>query len=158
MMRTRNQISIIGAQIFALGVSCGCAFQHPAPPELAADSRAQRVNEPSVQSPIELGDQLFVPGSVRLESMSPSTIDPKLIPIPAGKHMRVEVFAEGKNRQIRGHPPGGLGDRQLSQLRAEVIRSYLLAKGFVVTEAVGRGYDIVEGRQPDRRVVVYLVE
>jgi hypothetical protein len=44
----------------------------------------------------------------------------------------------------------------LSEIRADAMAKELLARGYLVERAVGRGYDEVDGRPADRRVDVLV--
>jgi hypothetical protein len=103
---------------------------------------------------ITLGRKLFQAGSHEFAPGAEVLISHALADVTGGSVLRVEVFAEPPSARPRV-PRGTM--KRLSQLRADAMAKELLARGYLVERAVGRGYDEVDGRPADRRVDVLVL-
>lgn len=118
------------------------------------------VTRPAAVAPlgsrIEIGRDLFQPGSIRFGSATADLLKARLAEakVATTGALRIEVFADHLPPIGDGRPGG---KRKLSQQRAEALRDYLKSIGYKVTEAVGRGSDVVDHRPPDRRVEVVVL-
>jgi outer membrane protein OmpA-like peptidoglycan-associated protein len=114
----------------------------PAPPRVAPTP--PRTPQPTAGlAPTVLEGVTFEPGSARLQSGSYVALDSIATVLLASPNVKVE---------IGGHTddPGSAADNMnLSTLRAEAVRNYLVAKGVPFQQMVARGYGATMPRTQD---------
>ncbi len=145
VMRTSPSLCL-AAVVSLLGIA-GC---------VSVPSQAEGPSAVPLSSPVNLGPGLFEPGS---DSMTPSGTDivlARLAAIPPDSPVAVEVFADAKSLEARHVKRENV--QRLSELRAAALAAFVRAQGFTIVSARGRGLDRVDGIEPDRRALVYVVD
>lgn len=143
-----------GASVNAAG--CAAGQQGRQPPAPRVDTSAVRPpqpqprapNQPSGQAmvsgqPMVLEGVTFGTGSARLQTAAYVVLDSIAKVLAANPNLRVE---------IGGHTDEGRSpadNMHLSNLRAEAVRNYLVAKGVPFQQMVARGYGASMPRTPD---------
>lgn len=102
---------------------------------------------------VDLGTNLFSPGSDVLTAAAKKSIDSAVTGISKGSNISVQGFADNQK-------PSGKGkfktNEALSQARAEAVRKYLASKGYNASDAVGMGAVSHNGKAPSRRVELVI--
>ena len=141
-----------GATVNAAGCAAGQqGRQPPAPP---ADTSAARPPQPRAQGqpsgqamvagrPMVLEGVTFGTGSARLRTAAYVELDSIAKVLVANPSLRVEI---GGHTDEGGSPADNM---HLSNLRAEAVRNYLMAKGVPFQQVVARGYGDSMPRTPD---------
>jgi outer membrane protein OmpA-like peptidoglycan-associated protein/opacity protein-like surface antigen len=141
-----------GTDVNAAGCAAGQqGRQAPAPP---ADTSAARPPQPRPQGqpggqamvgsqPMVLEGVTFGSGSARLQSAGYVVLDSIAKVLAANPNLRVEI---GAHTDEGGSPADNM---HLSNLRAEAVRNYLVAKGVPFQQMVARGYGASMPRTPD---------
>ena len=139
----------IGANVNATGCVAGQSSRRPPPvaPDTAAPPPA-RTPEPrapaqATGAAMVLENVSFGTGSARLQAGSYVELDSIAKVLTANPALRVE---------IGGHTeasPSPADDMHLSNLRAEAVRNYLVARGVPFQQVVARGYGSTRPRTPD---------
>lgn len=136
--------------------SAGCAAgqqgrQAPAPPvdtSAALPPQQRPQGQPSGQAivgsqPMVLEGVTFGSGSARLQTAGYVVLDSIAKVLGANPNLRVEI---GAHTDEGGSPADNM---HLSNLRAEAVRNYLVAKGVPFQQMVARGYGASMPRTPD---------
>lgn len=95
------------------------------------------------RQPMVLEAVTFGPGSARLQSAGYVELDSIAKVLVANPSLRVEI---GGHTDEAGTPADNM---HLSNLRAEAVRNYLVAKGVPFQQMVARGYGSSMPRTPD---------
>ncbi len=135
----------VGANVNATGCPQGQpGRQAPAAPTpTPAPSQQQRAPSPAPGAPMVLENVTFATGSARLQSGAYVELDSIAKVLVANPGLRVEI---GGHTDASGSPAD---DLHLSNLRAEAVRNYLVAKGVPFQQVVARGYGSTVPRTPD---------
>ncbi|HEY5940341.1 MAG TPA: OmpA family protein [Gemmatimonadales bacterium] len=142
----------VGASVNATGCAAGQQIRQPAPSRV--DTSAARQQQPRPQNqpsgPAMVGSQAMVlegvafgTGSARLQSSAYVELDSIAKVLAANPSLRVEI---GGHTDEGGTPADNM---HLSNLRAEAVRNYLVAKGVPFQQMVARGYGSSMPRTPD---------
>jgi outer membrane protein OmpA-like peptidoglycan-associated protein/opacity protein-like surface antigen len=140
-----------GAAVNAAGCVAGQqGRQPPAPPVDTSTARPQprAPSQPSGQAmvggqPMVLDGVAFGTGSARLQTAAYVELDSIAKILTANPNLRVEI---GAHTDEGGSPADNM---HLSNLRAEAVRNYLVAKGVPFQQMVARGYGASMPRTPD---------
>jgi outer membrane protein OmpA-like peptidoglycan-associated protein len=141
-----------GADVNAAG--CAAGQQGRQPPAAPADTSAVRPPQPRPQNqpsgpamargqPMVLEGVTFGTGSARLQTAAYVELDSIAKILAANPGLRVEI---GGHTDEGGTPADNM---HLSNLRAEAVRNYLVAKGVPFQQMVARGYGNSMPRTPD---------
>jgi outer membrane protein OmpA-like peptidoglycan-associated protein len=143
-----------GASVNAAG--CAAGQQGRQPPAARPDTSAARTppappraqNQPSGPAivsgqPMVLEGVTFGTGSARLQPAAYVVLDSIAKVLTANPNLRVEI---GGHTDEGGSPADNM---HLSNLRAEAVRNYLVAKGVPFQQMVARGYGSSMPRTPD---------
>jgi len=144
--------TLAGASVNAAG--CAAGQQGRQPPAPRADTSAARPPQPRPQSqpsgqamvggqPMVLEGVTFGTGSARLQASAYVVLDSIAKVLAANPSLRVEI---GGHTDEGGTPADNM---HLSNLRAEAVRNYLVAKGVPFQQMVARGYGSSMPRTPD---------
>ena len=113
------------------------------PPDTSAQARAARHALDQPAGPLVLEGVTFESGSARLQSGSYVELDSLAKALIASPSLRVEI---GGHTDNSGSPAD---NQHLSALRAEAVRTYLVAKGVPFQQMVARGYGSTMPRTSD---------
>jgi outer membrane protein OmpA-like peptidoglycan-associated protein len=141
-----------GAEVNRAG--CAAGQQGRQPPSPPVDTSAARPPQPRAQSqpsgpamvsgqPMVLEAVTFGTGSARLQTSAYVELDSIAKVLAANPGLRVEI---GGHTNEGGSPADNM---HLSNLRAEAVRNYLVAKGVPFQQMVARGYGDSMPRTPD---------
>jgi outer membrane protein OmpA-like peptidoglycan-associated protein len=137
-----------GASVNAAGCAAGQQGRQPSAPPV--DTSAARPAQPRAQSqpmvgrqPMVLEGVTFSSGSARLQTAAYVELDSIAKVLVANPSLRVEI---GGHTDEAGSPADNM---HLSNLRAEAVRNYLVAKGVPFQQMVARGYGASMPRTPD---------
>jgi outer membrane protein OmpA-like peptidoglycan-associated protein len=146
----------IGATVDAYGCAVGQGGRRPTsappptapppsapPPDTSAQARAARHALDQPAGPLVLEGVTFESGSARLQSGSYVELDSLAKALIANPSLRVEI---GGHTDNSGSPAD---NQHLSALRAEAVRTYLVAKGVPFQQMVAQGYGSTMPRTPD---------
>lgn len=151
----------IGATVNAYGCPVGQSGRQPAnapaapppaaqpppvptaTPDTSAQARAARAAMGQPNGPLVLEGVTFESGSARLQSGSYVELDSLAKVLIASPRMRIEI---GGHTDNSGSPAD---NQHLSTLRAEAVRTYLVAKGVPYQQMIARGYGSTVPRTQD---------
>lgn len=126
----------------------------PAPPPqavpVAASERVSRI-ELTGKDVFEAGSWVLTPGAAVL-------LRQQMARLPREKPLAIAVFNQPAPARVNR---SGKALRDLSEVRAEKLAEYLRSPeggSWTIERAVGRGFDVVEGRAADRRVEIFVAE
>ena len=141
-----------GASVNAAGCAAGQQGRQPARVDTAAAAPPQPQPRPQAppSGPAMVGSQpmvlegvTFATGSARLPTSAYVELDSIAKVLAANPNLRVEI---GGHTDEGGTPADNM---HLSNLRAEAVRNYLVAKGVPFQQMVARGYGSSMPRTPD---------
>ncbi|MBY0311527.1 MAG: hypothetical protein K2W85_05625 [Phycisphaerales bacterium] len=126
-------------------------------PALAPQASPVAVGERT--SRIELaGKDVFEAGSWVLTPGSAALLRQQMSRLPRERPLAIAVFNQPTTARVNR---SGKVLRDLSEVRAEKLAEYLRSPeggAWTIERAVGRGFDVVDGRAADRRVEIYVAE
>jgi outer membrane protein OmpA-like peptidoglycan-associated protein len=143
-----------GATVNAVGCVAGQQGRQPPAPPPVDTSAAARPPQPRAPSqptgqpmaggaPMVLEGVTFGTGSARLQTAAYVELDSIAKVLAANPNLRVEI---GGHTDEAGTPADNM---HLSNLRAEAVRNYLVARGVPFQQMVARGYGASMPRTPD---------
>lgn len=104
------------------------------------------------------GKDIFEAGTWVLTAESSKLLATQMRGLPRSAPLVVQVFNQPSPPRGNSAPKN---TRDLSEVRAEKLAEYLRsAEGgsWTIAHAIGRKLDVVDGRQPDRRIEIFVAE
>ena len=131
----------VGATVNAAGCVGNQTGRQPVP--VPRDTAPAQPSAPAVGAAMVLENVTFGTGSARLQAGSYVELDSIAKVLTANPNLRVEI---GGHTDVSAAPADNM---HLSNLRAEAVRNYLVARGVPFQQVVARGYGGTKPRTPD---------